>query len=194
MSEPRGARGWLTVLFGLLLVVAVAGWAVTGWRVFILATVAAGVVLVVVAVASAIVEHQPGLVLVSAAYAGVGALLTAAVFGFAYLEESWTYVRGTPTAAQVVSCEDDGECESRWDGRTGEVDLAFDVEPGDTVPVRVLDDEAVREGGLTVLVVASSGVALVSPLLVVGTILFARRHATARHQPSGDGTSSTSSA
>ena len=63
-------------------------WAVAGNRLFIVATVAAGVVLVVVAVASAIAEHQPGLVLVSAAYAGVGALLTAVVFGFAYLEAS----------------------------------------------------------------------------------------------------------
>lgn len=192
MSEPRGARSWLTVLFGLLFVVAVAGWAVTGWRFFIFTTAAAGVMLVVLAVVTAIVEHQPGLVLVAAAYAGVGALLTAVVFGFAYLEESWTYVRGTPTEAQVVSCEDD-ECESTWDGQSGEVELAFDVEPGDAVPVRALGDEAVREGGLTVLVVASSGLALVSPLLVIGTILLARRHATAR-QPSGDGTSSTSSA
>ncbi|MFC4855578.1 hypothetical protein [Actinophytocola glycyrrhizae] len=194
MSEPRGARGWLTVLFGLLFVVAIAGWSITGWRAFVFATVAAGVALVVVGVATAIVEHQPGIVLVSAAYAGVGALLTATVFGFAYLEESWTYVRGAPAEAQVVSCEDDGECESRWDGRTGEVELAFDIEPGDTVPVRVLDDEAVREGGLTVLVVASSGVALVSPLLVIGTIVYVRRQATARHQPSGGDASSTSSA
>ena len=193
MSEPRGARAWLTVLFGLIFVVAVAGWAIAGNRIFVLATVAAGVVLVVVAVASAIVEHQPGLVLVSAAYAGVGALITAVVFGFAYLEESWTYVRGTHTDAQVVSCEST-ECEARWGGRTGEVELAFDDEPGDTIPVRALGDDAVREGGLAVLVVASSGVALVSPLLVIGTILYARRHATARHQPSGDGTSSTSSA
>lgn len=193
MSEPQGTRGWLTVLFGLLLVVAVAGWAVTGWRVFILATVAAGVVLVVLAVASAIAEHQPGLVLVSAAYAGVGALLTATVFGFAYLDASWTYVRGTHTTAEVVSCEED-DCESRWDGQSGEVELAFTDEPGDTIPVRALGDDAVREGGLAVLVVASSGVALVSPLLVIGAVLFARRHATARHQPSGDGTSSTSSA
>ncbi len=184
MSEPRGPRAWLTVLFGLLLVVAVAGWAVTGWRAFIVATVVAGVVLVVVAVASAIVEHQPGLVLVSAAYAGVGALITAVVFGFAYLEESWTYVRGTHTDAQVVSCENT-ECDARWDGRAGEVELAFDDNPGDTIPVRALGDDAVREGGLAVLVVASSGVALVSPLLVVGTILFARRHARARHQASG---------
>lgn len=193
MSEPRGARAWLTVLFGLLFVVAAAGWAVTGWRFFIFATVAAGVALVVVGVVSAIVEHQPGLVLVSAAYAGVGALLTAVVFGFAYLEESWTYVRGAPTEAQVLSC-DDGECESTWDGQSGEVDLAFDVEPGDTVPVRAFGDEAVREGGLTVLVVASSGLAVVSPLIVLATVVVVRRHATARHQPSGDGGSSTSSA
>lgn len=193
MSEPRGPRAWLTVLFGLLFVVAVTGWAITGGRAFVFATVAAGVVLVVVAVVSAIVEHQPGLVLVSAAYAGVGAVLTAVVFGFAYLDASWTYVRGTHTEAQVVSCEDD-DCESRWDGQSGEVELAFDDEPGDTIPVRALGDDAVREGGLAVLVVASSGVALVSPLLVIGTLLFARRHATARHQPSGDGTSSTSSA
>ena len=193
MSEPRGARAWLTVLFGLLFVVAATGWAIAGNRVFIVATVVAGVVLVVVAVASAIVEHQPGLVLVSAAYAGVGAVLTAVVFGFAYLEESWTYVRGTHTDAQVVSCENT-DCDARWGDQTGEVELAFDDEPGATIPVRALGDDAVREGGLAVLVVASSGVALVSPLLVIGTVLFARRHATARHQPSGDGTSSTSSA
>lgn len=193
MSEPSGPRAWLTVLFGLIFVVAVAGWAILGNRLFILATVGAGVVLVVVAVASAIVEHRPGLVLVSAAYAGVGALLTAVVFGFAYLEESWTYVRGTHTEAQVVSCEDD-ECVSTWDDRRGEVELAFDDEEGATIPIRALGDDAVREGGLAILVVASSGVALVSPLLVIGTVLFARRHATARHHPSGDGTSSTSSA
>jgi hypothetical protein len=193
MSEPRGARGWLTVFFGLLFVVAVTGWAITNSRFFVFATVAVGVVLVVLAVVSAIVEHRPGLILVSVAYAGVGALLTAVVFGFAYLDASWTYVRGTHTEAQVVSCEDD-DCESRWDGQSGEVELAFDDEPGDTIPVRALGDDAVREGGLTVLVVASSGVALVSPLLVIGTLLFVRRHATARHQPSGDGTSSTSSA
>lgn len=194
MSEPRGPRAWLTVLFGLIFVVAVSGWAILGNRLFILATVGAGVVLVVVAVASAIVERRPGLVLVSAAFAGVGALLTAVVFGFAYLEESWTYVRGTHTEAQIVSCEDDDDCVSTWDGQRGEVELAFDDEEGDTIPIRALGDDAVREGGLAILVVASSGVALVSPLLVIGAILFARRHATARHQPSGDGTSSTSSA
>jgi hypothetical protein len=187
VSEPRGARGWLTVLFGLLFVLAVTGWAITGSRFFVFATVAAGVVLVVLAAVTAIVEHRPGLVLVSAAYAGVGALLTAAVFGFAYLEESWTYVRGTHTEAHVVSCEDD-DCESRWDDQSGEVELSFDDEPGDTIPVRALGDDAVREGGLAVLVVASSGVALVSPLLVVGTVLFTRRHARAR----GDGTSTSS--
>ena len=193
MSEPRGVRAWLTVLFGLLFVVAVTGWAVAGNRFFIVATVAAGVVLVVVAVASAIVEHQPGLVLVSAAYAGVGALLTAVVFGFGYLDTSWTYVRGTHTEAQVVTCENT-DCDARWDNQTGEVELAFDDEPGATIPIRALGDDAVREGGLAVLVVASSGVALLSPLLLVGIILFARRHATARHQPSGNGASSTSSA
>ncbi|MFI7678235.1 hypothetical protein [Actinophytocola sp. NPDC049390] len=183
MSEPRGPRAWLTVLFGLLFVLAATGWAITGWRAFVFATVAAGVVLVVLAVANAIVEHRPGLVLVTAAYAGVGALITAVVFGFAYLEESWTYVRGTPTDAHVVSCENT-DCVARWGDQTGEVELAFDDEPGDTIPVRALGDDAVREGGLAVLVVASSGVALVSPLLVIGTVLFARRH----------GTTSTSSA
>lgn len=193
MSEPRGARAWLTVLFGLLFVVAATGWAVAGNRVFIVATVAAGVALVGVAVVAAIVEHQPGLVLVAAAYAGVGAVLTAVVFGFAYLDTSWTYLRGTHTEAQVVTCENT-DCEARWGDQTGEVELAFDDEPGDTIPIRALGDDAVREGGLAVLVVASSGVALVSPLLVIGTVLFARRHATARHQPSGDGASSTSSA
>jgi hypothetical protein len=183
----------LTVLFGLLFVVAVTGWAVVGSRFFVFLTVAAGVALVVVAVVAAIVERRPGLVLVSAAYAGVGALLTAVVFGFAYLEVSWTYVTGTHTSARVVSCEDD-DCESTWDSQSGEVELAFDDEPGDTVPVRVRGDDAVREGGLAVLVVASSGVALVSPLLVAGTILYVRRQATSRHQPSGGGTSSRSSA
>jgi hypothetical protein len=193
VSEPRGARGWLTVLVGVVFVVALSGWAILGNRLFILATVGAGVVLVVVAVASAIAERQPGLVLVSAAYVGVGAVLTAVVFGFAYLEESWTYVRGTHTEAQVVSCEDD-DCVSTWGDQRGEVELAFADEEGATIPIRALGDDAVREGGLAILVVASSGVALVSPLLVIGTILYARRHATVRHQPSGDGTSSTSSA
>lgn len=193
MSEPQGARAWLTVLFGLLFVVAAAGWAVSGSRVFVFATAAAGVALAVVAVVTAIVEHQPGLVLVAVAWAGVGALLTAVVFGFAYLEASWTYVRGTHTEAHVVSCDDD-ECESTWDGQTGEVDLAFDAEPGDTIPVRAHGDDAVREGGLTTLVVASSGIALASPLVVLVTVVWVRRHAMARHQPSGDGASSTSSA
>lgn len=177
VSEPRGPRAWLTVLFGLLFVVALTGWLFTSGvaeRTLGFVTVASGVALVLVAVVSAIVEHQPGCVLVAVAYAGVGALLTAVVFGFAYLEESWTYVQGTHTEAHVLSC-DDGECESTWDNQRGEVELAFDTEPGDKIPIRAHDDEAVQEGGLTVLVAASSGVALVSPLLAVATFVLVRR-------------------
>jgi hypothetical protein len=200
MSEPSGPRAWLTVLFGLLFVVTLTVWLFgsgTVERVSGFAAVAAGVGLVVVAVRSAFVERAPGCVLVGAALAGVGALLTAVVFGFAYLETSWTYVRGEHTRATAVTC-DDAECESTWElggrERSGEVELAFGTAEGDTLPVRAHGDEAVREGGLTVLVVASSGVALVSPLLVAGAVLVARRQTRVRHQPSGGGTSSTSSA
>jgi hypothetical protein len=198
MSEPRGALGWLTVLFGLVFVVALTVWLFgTGVveRVFGGVLVAAGVALVVVAVISAIVERAPGVVLVGAAFAGVGILLTAVVFGFAYLEESWTYVRGESTHATVTGCDDD-DCESVWrlgGDHTGEVELSFDEKRGDTIPVRVYGDEAVRENGLTVLVVASSGVALVSPLLVLGGVLAARRQTRARHQPSGGSAADTSS-
>ena len=200
MSEPSGSRAWLTVLLGLVFAVTLAVWmfsAGTVERVFGFAVVAAGVGLVVVAVVSAVVERQPGCVLVGAALAGVGALLTAVVFGFAYLDTAWTYVRGEHTQATAVTC-DDNECEATWElgGReqSGEVELAFATAEGDTLPVRAHGDEAVQEGGLTVLVVASSGVALVSPLLVAGAVLFARRQTRARHQPSGGGTSSMSSA
>jgi len=201
MSEPRGIRAWLTVLFSLVFVAALTVWLFSGGvveRVFGFTTVAAGVGLVVVAVVSAVVEHQPGCVLVGVAFFGVGVLLTAVVFGFAYLEESWTYVRGESTHATVRTCEEDeDECQSSWRlgdrAYTGEVELAFGLAPGDDVPVRVYDDEAVRESGLTVMVVASSGVAVVSPLLVLGAVLFARRQATARHQPSGGSAADTSS-
>ncbi len=198
MSAPSGPRAWLTVVFGVGFVVALAGWlfGVGGTeRVFGFATVAFGVGLVVVGVVSAVVERQPGCVLVGAALAGAGALITAVVFGFAYLDASWTYVRGTHTTATTLTCDDD-ECESRWelDGRThtGEVELAFDE--SERIPVSAHGDDSVREVGLTVLVVASSGVALLSPLLVLGAVLYGRRHASSRHQPSGGGASSTSSA
>jgi hypothetical protein len=201
MSEPSGLRGWLTVLFSVAFLAALTVWLFSAGvveRIFGFATVAAGVALVVVGVISAVVERQPGCVLVGAAFFGVGVLLTAVVFGFAYLDESWTYVRGESTHATVGTCDDDGDdCESSWrlGGReyTGEVELAFDQAPGDETPVRVYDDEAVQESGLTVLVVASSGVALLSPLLVLGAVLVARRQATARHQPSGGSAVDTSS-
>lgn len=53
--------------------------------------------------------------------------------------------------------------------------MAFDAEPGDTIPIRAHNDEAVQESGLTALVVASSGVALASPLLAAATILWIRK-------------------
>lgn len=201
MSEPRGARAWLTVLFGLILATTLTVWlfsAGTVERIFGYATVAAGVALVVVAVISAIVEREPSFVLAGVAFLGVGVLVTAVVFGWAYLGASWTYIRGDSTQATVTTCEEDGDdCESTWqlDGSayTDEVELAFDVAPGDVIPVRAQGDDAVRESGLTALVVASSGIAVVSPLLVVGGVLFARRHATARHQPSGGSAADTSS-
>lgn len=205
MSEPSGPRAWLTVVAAAVFVAALAVWsfsAGTVEQVFGFTTVAAGVVLVVVSVVSAVVEHQPGCVLVGVALAGVGALLTAVVFGFAYLEESWTYVRGEQTTAQVATCEDDGDdCESTWTvgGREhrGEVELALDAPRGGEIPVRAHDDDAVRAGGLTVLVVASSGVALLTPVLVLGAVLWGRRRgrgqATERHQPSGGSGSDTSS-
>lgn len=201
MSEPSGTRAWLTVLFGLILAATLTVWlfsAGTVEQIFGYAAVAAGVALVVVAVVSAIVEHEPGFVLVGVAFFGIGVLLTMIVFGWAYLEASWTYVRGEPTQATVTTCdEDNDDCESTWQlnerAYTDEVELAFDVAPGDTLQVRARGDDAVREGELTALVVASSGVAVVSPLLVVGGVLFARRQATARHHPSGGSAAATSS-
>ncbi len=196
MSEPRGLLGWLTVLFGVVFVAALAVWLFASGTVFAVVTVVAGVGLAVVAVVSAIVDRQPGLVLVGFALAGVGALLTAVVFGFAYLDASWTYVSGESTTARVASCEDD-DCESTWtvggQSYTDEVELAFDAARGEELPIRADGDDAVRAGGLTVLVVASSGVALVSPLLVLGGWLLARRQATARHQPFGGSAVDTSS-
>jgi hypothetical protein len=185
MSEPRGARAWLTVAFSVGFLAALTIWLFTGGvveRVAGFATVAAAVGLVVVAVLSAVAEQQPGCVLVGIAFFGVGALLTAVVFGFAYLEESWTYLRGESTHAVVETCDEADECESRWRvgdrEQAGEVELAFALSPGDEVLVRAHGDEAVRETGLTVMVVASSGVALVSPLLVLGAVLLARRRRT----------------
>jgi hypothetical protein len=200
MSEPSGARAWLTVLFGLALAATLTVWlfsAGTVERIFGYAAVASGVALVVVAVISAIVEHEPGFVLVGVAFFGVGVLLTATVFGWAYLEASWTYLNGESTQATVTRCEEDGDdCESTWQlgsAYTDEVELALNVTEGEVIPVRARGDDAVREGGLTALVVASSGVAVVSPLLIAGGIVLARRHATARHQPSGGSAADTSS-
>lgn len=201
MSEPSGVRAWLTVLFGLILAATLTVWlfsAGTVERIFGYTAVAAGVALVVVAVISAIVEHEPGFVLVGVAFFGIGVLLTAVVFGWAYLEASWTYITGDSTQATVTTCEEDNDdCESTWQlnerAYTDEVELAFNAAPGDVLQVRARGDDAVREGGLTALVVASSGVAVVSPLLIAGGVLFARRQATARHHPSGGSAASTSS-
>ncbi|MPZ80233.1 MAG: hypothetical protein GEV28_07490 [Actinophytocola sp.] len=87
--------------------------------VFGLLTALAAVVLVVLAVVGAVVEHQPGRVLVTLAFLGVGLLLTAVVFGFAYLGESLTYVRGEATTARVVSCEEDGAARQGRSHRSG---------------------------------------------------------------------------
>ena len=202
MSEPSGLRGWLTVASAVAFIVALAVWlfssgAVADVSIFV--AVAAGAILTVVSVVSAVVEHQPGCILVGAALAGVGVLLTMVVFGWAYLGESWTYLQGETTTAEVLTCEEDGDdCKSRWSlgGREyqDEVELSITEAPGDRYPVRASGDDAVRQDGLSLLVVASSGVAVLSPFLLVGTVLWARRRqAIARHQPSGEPGSDTSS-
>lgn len=202
MSEPSGFRGWLTVASAVAFIVSLAVWLFSSGvvaDVSIFVAVAAGAILTVVSVVSAVVEHQPGCILVGAALAGVGVLLTMVVFGWAYLGESWTYLQGESTTAEVVTCEEDGDdCESDWtlggQQYRDEVELSLTEEPGDRFPVRADGDDAVRSGGLTLLVVASSGVALLSPFLLVGTVLWTRRRQRmARHQPSGEPGSDTSS-
>lgn len=181
-----GPRGPLTVASGTACLVLFAVWLFTTGTTQLVAGLLgalAGLVLVAVSVASAVAEHQPGVVLVSLAFLGVGAVLTAMVFGFAYLGESITYLRGDPVTATVTHCErDDGElddCVARWevDGReyTGEIELDFDERPGETVAVRAAGEEAVRAGGLSVLVVASSGVAVATPLVVLAGFAFLGR-------------------
>ncbi|HEX2131441.1 MAG TPA: hypothetical protein VHH15_07750 [Actinophytocola sp.] len=172
-----GVRGWLTVLSGTACLVAFVVWMFsTGTAELVsgLLGALAGLVLVVLSVVGAIVDHRPGVVLVTLAFLGVGAVLSAVVFGFAYLGESLVYLRGDPTTAEVVRCEEedgepDDDCEARWtvDGRehTGEIELSFAQQPGDTVPIHAVGGDAVRAGGLTVLVVASSGVAVLSPVV-----------------------------
>lgn len=186
-----GPRGQLAILAGTACVALFAVWlftAGTAQLVTGLLSVLAGLVLVVVSVISAIVEHRPGMVLVSLAFLGVGAVLTAVVFGFAYLGESFTYVSGEKTTAEIIRCEeDDGEpdddCQARWSvgGRehTGEVELSFSQRPGETMPVHATEEEAVRAGGLTVLVVASSGVALLSPVAALAVYVSVRRSRSA---------------
>lgn len=202
MSEPSGMRGWLTVASAVVFIVSLAVWlfssgAVADVSIFV--AVASGALLTVVSVVSAVVEHQPGCILVGAALAGVGVLLTMVVFGWAYLGESWTYLQGETTTAEVLTCEEDGDdCESRWSlgGREyqDEVELSITEAPGDRYPVRASGDDAVRQDGLSLLVVASSGVAVLSPFLLVGTALWTRRRqAIARHQPSGEPGADTSS-
>lgn len=202
MSEPSGVRGWLTVAGAVLFIVSLAVWLFSSGvvsDVSIFVAVATGSLLAILSVVSAVVEHQPGCILLGVAWAGVGGLLTMVVFGWAYLGESWTYVQGETTTAEVVTCEEDGDdCESRWSlgGREyeDEVELSLTEQVGDTYPVRADGDEAVRQGGVTLLVVASSGVALLSPFVLVGTVLWARRRQTiARHQPSSGTGSDTSS-
>jgi len=202
MSEPSGLRGWLTVASAVAFIVSLAVWLFSSGPVAdasIFVAVATGALLAILSVVSAIVEHQPGCILVGLALAGVGVLLTMVVFGWAYLGESLTYVQGETTTAEVLTCEEDGDdCESRWtiDGQQhqDEVELSITEAPGDRFPVRASGDEAVRQDGLSLLVVASSGVAVLSPFLVVGTVLWARRrHTMARHQPSGEPGSDTSS-
>lgn len=186
----NGVRGTLTVLSGTACVVLFAVWLFTAGAAQLvtgLLAALAGLVLVVVSVVGAIVDHRPGLVLVSLAFLGVGAVLTAVLFGFSYLGESITYLRGEPATAEVTRCEhEDGEpedCEARWrvGGReyTGEVELSFAQRPGETLPVRADGDEAVRTGGLTVLVVASSGVAVLSPVAVLVGYVSVRRSGSA---------------
>jgi len=179
-------RGWLTVLAGTACLVAFAVWLFsTGTAELVsgLLGALAGLVLVVLAVVGAVVDHRPGVILVTLAFFGVGAVLTAIVFGFAYLGDSLTYLRGDPTTAEVTRCEEgdepDDDCEARWQagGReySGEIEISFAQQPGDTVPVHAVDGEAVRAGGLTVLVVAASGVALLSPVLAIAGYVSVRR-------------------
>lgn len=186
-----GARGMLTVLAGTACLVLLALWLFstgTAQLVTGLLCALAGLVLVVLSVVGAIVDHRPGVVLVSLAFLGAGAVLTAVVFGFAYLGESWTYLRGEQTTAEVLRCEEedgepDDDCVARWTagGRehTGEIELAFAQQPGDSVPIHAVGEDAVRGGGLTVLVVASSGVALVSPLAAFAVYVSVRRSRSA---------------
>jgi len=181
-----GVRWWLTVLSGMACLVAFVVWMFsTGTAELVsgLLGALAGLVLVVVSVVGAIVDHRPGVVLVTLAFLGVGASLTAVVFGFAYIGESVTYLRGEPTTAEVTRCEEDGEpdddCVARWTvgGRehVDEIELSFAQQPGDTVPIHALHSDAVRAGGLTVLVVASSGVAVLSPVVAFVIYVSVRR-------------------
>ncbi|GAB3466994.1 hypothetical protein [Actinophytocola sediminis] len=185
-----GPRATLTVLSGTACLALFAVWLFSSGTVALvtgLLGALAGLVLVVVSVVGTIVDHRPGVVLVSLAFLGVGAAVTSVVFGLAYLEESVTYLRGEQTTARITHCErDDGEredCEASWraDGRehTGEVELSFATRPGQTLPVRAAGDEAVRTGGLTVLVVAASGVAVVSPVAVLVGYVSVRRSRSA---------------
>jgi hypothetical protein len=186
-----GARGMLAVLSGTGFLVLLALWLFSTGTVELvtgLLGALAGLVLAVLSVVGAIVDHRPGVVLVSLAFLGVGAVLTAIVFGFAYLGESLTYVRGEPATAEITRCEEeegepDDDCVARWTagGRehTGEIELTFAQQPGDTVPIRAAGEEAVRAGGLTVLVVASSGVALLSPLAALAVYVSVRRSRSA---------------
>jgi hypothetical protein len=205
MADPSGVRGWLTVASAVAFIVSLAVWLFSSGvvaDVSIFVAVATGALVTILSVVSAIVEHQPGCILLGVAWAGAGVLLTMVLFGWAYLGESWTYLRGETTTAQVVTCEEDGDdCESEWtvDGQRhrDEVELALTEEPGDRITVRARGDEAVQQSGLTMLVVASSGVAVLSPFLLVGTVLWTRKHQRdqrmARHQPSGEPGSDTSS-
>lgn len=190
-GTDNGPRGLLTVLSGTACLVLFAVWLFSTGNVQLvtgLLAALAGLVLVVLSVVGAIVDRRPGVVLVSLAFFGVGAVLTAIVFGFAYLGESLTYLRGEPVTAVVTRCEEedgepDDDCVARWtvDGRehTGEIELSFAQQPGDRVPVRAVGDDAVRGGGLTVLVVASSGVALLSPLAALVAYVSVRRSRSA---------------
>jgi hypothetical protein len=185
-----GPRGWLTVLSGTACLVAFAVWLFSTGTAELVAGLLgalAGLVLVVLSVVGTVVERRPDAVLVSLAFLGVGAVLTATVFGFAYFGESLTYLRGEPATATIVRCEDGGEfdddCEASWrlGGRehTGEIELSFAQQQGDTVPIHAEGDDAVRAGGLTVLVVASSGVAVLTPLLVLAGYVSVRRSRSA---------------
>jgi hypothetical protein len=191
-GAPTGARWWITVLSGTACLVALVVWMFsTGTAELVsgLLGALAGLVLVVASVVGAIVDHRPGVVLVTLAFLGVGALLSAIVFGFAYLGESLTYLRGEPTTAEVTHCEEeegepDDDCESRWTAgdreHTGEIELSFAQQPGDTVSIHAADGEAVRAGGLTVLVVASSAVAVLSPVVAFVIYVSVRRSRSIR--------------